>query len=65
MAMHYAKGLAAYRRGTWDEAKSAFSAALAAVPEDGPSKILFDRASKFEVASPLEDWNGVWELTSK
>ena len=65
MAMHYAEGLAAYRRAAWNEAKTAFSAALAAVPDDGPSAILFDRASEFALAPPPEDWNGIWELTSK
>jgi adenylate cyclase len=33
----YSEGLAAYRARRWDEARSAFNAALEAVPDDGPS----------------------------
>ena len=39
----YAEGLAAYRARRWDEARSAFAAALEAVPDDGPSMTLIKR----------------------
>jgi adenylate cyclase len=61
----YAEGLAAYRDRRWDDARSAFNAALEAVPGDGPSTALIRRIDTF-AANPLPaDWDGSWHLDRK
>ncbi|UPJ55054.1 adenylate/guanylate cyclase domain-containing protein [Bradyrhizobium sp. 192] len=62
---HYAEGLAAYRARRFDEARAAFSAALEAVPGDGPSRIMLGRIAQFEASPPDEGWDGAWRLDSK
>src|SRR5262249_9197383 len=39
----WSEGLAAYRRGEWPDAISAFSRLLKKYPEDGPSQIFLER----------------------
>jgi hypothetical protein len=56
----YAAGLAAYRNRRWEEAREAFSAALAAMPGDGPTL-----AMALAGAPPAENWDGVWHLDQK
>ncbi len=61
----YADGLAAYRARRWDDARRAFTAALAAVPDDGPSLTFIKRLDGFASAPPSDDWDGVWHLEQK
>jgi class 3 adenylate cyclase len=61
----YAEGLAAYRRGDWAKAESAFGACLAIAPDDGPSHTFLTRIARLSVEPPPPDWNGVWSLTEK
>jgi len=65
LAEHYAEGLAAYRGRAWTEAEAAFSAALAVVPDDGPSKVFLERIPRLVAEAPGVDWNGVWALNEK
>src|SRR6202021_2212315 len=44
----YAAGLAAYRAQRWDEARAAFTEALKAASDDGPSISLLARVADFE-----------------
>jgi adenylate cyclase len=60
----YAEGLDHYRRAEWPAARRAFSAALDAVPGDGPSTVMLDRLTAFENHAP-ESWDGVWRLDKK
>ncbi|RZM99485.1 adenylate/guanylate cyclase domain-containing protein [Bradyrhizobium genosp. SA-3] len=62
---HYAEGLDAYRAGHFDDARAAFSAALEAVPGDGPSRTLLGRIAQFEVNPPDGAWDGAWRLEQK
>lgn len=62
---HYAEGLSAYRSRRWDEARTAFSAAIAAVSGDGPSQTLLHRIEKLERDPPSVNWDGSWRLESK
>ncbi|MGY3444678.1 MULTISPECIES: adenylate/guanylate cyclase domain-containing protein [unclassified Bradyrhizobium] len=62
---HYADGLAAYRAQRWDDADQAFSAALAAVPGDGPSLAMQARVRDFRLNPPPADWDGAWHLERK
>lgn len=61
----FSEGLAAYRSRQWDEARRAFTAALAAVPNDGPSKAFLQRIDGFAEAPPGEEWDGSWYLDQK
>ena len=61
----YAEGLAAYRARRWDDARQAFSAALEAVPGDGPSMVLIKRIDDFLANPPAADWDGAWHLDYK
>jgi len=62
---HYAAGLAAYRARSWDEARAAFSAALEALPGDGPSMALLARVANFSQNPPPETWDGSWHMEYK
>jgi adenylate cyclase len=61
----YAKGLEAYRARAFEEAAQQFEAALALVPEDGPSQEMRDRCHEMIVNPPPADWRGDYHLTSK
>jgi adenylate cyclase len=61
----YAEGLAAYRARNWDEASTAFDAALKAVPGDGPAMTLAARVNSFRSNPPADDWDGAWRLDHK
>jgi adenylate cyclase len=61
----YAEGLAAYRDRRWDKASTAFAAALAAVPEDGPTAVLMARSRGYSSNPPAHDWDGAWHLEQK
>jgi adenylate cyclase len=60
----YAEGLAAYRAARWDEARTAFNAALELVPGDGPSRTLLARIDALQ-AHPPADWDGTWRMEQK
>ncbi|OKO71823.1 adenylate/guanylate cyclase domain-containing protein [Bradyrhizobium sp. AS23.2] len=62
---HYAEGLSAYRAQRFDEARTAFNAALEAVPGDGPSRTLLARIAQFEANPPDAGWDGAWRLEQK
>jgi class 3 adenylate cyclase len=62
---HYAEGLAAYRSRQWDDARRAFTAAIAVVSGDGPSQTLLQRVEKLQRDPPASDWDGSWRLEYK
>ena len=62
---HFSEGLACYRRRQWREARSAFEAALAVVPNDGPSITFIKRLDRLILHPPGEDWDGAWRLEQK
>jgi adenylate cyclase len=62
---HYAEGLAAYRAQRFDDARTAFNAALESVPGDGPSRTMLARIAQFEASPPAADWDGAWRMESK
>jgi adenylate cyclase len=62
---HFTEGLACYRRRQWREARSAFEAALAVVPNDGPSITFIKRLDRLILHPPGEDWDGAWRLEQK
>jgi class 3 adenylate cyclase len=62
---NYAEGLAAYRARQWDEAERAFTRALEAVADDGPSLTFIDRIDRFKQTPPPADWDCTWQLEHK
>lgn len=65
MLKYYNLGLTAYKQRKWDEAIRAFQKALEAEPGDGPSELYLERSSKYKLAPPGEDWDGVFTMTTK
>ena len=65
MIRHYAEGLAAYRQQSWQVASTAFTAALRAVPDDGPSHELLRRIARLKADPPPAEWDSVWNLHEK
>jgi class 3 adenylate cyclase len=61
----FAEGLVCYRRRQWDESLLAFQAALAVVPDDGPSMTFTKRLNKLAANPPPESWDGSWHLAEK
>ena len=64
LAEAYAKAYAAYQERQWQRTIDLAGAILLTV-DDGPSKVLLERARAFLSAPPPPDWDGVWTLTSK
>jgi class 3 adenylate cyclase len=62
---HYAAGLTAYREQRWDEARAAFTAALEAAPDDGPSIALLARVADLKQDPPPGNWDGSWRMKYK
>ena len=63
--IEYEAALALFRARRWSEALEGFRRALARMPEDGPSRFYAERAGLFRSTPPPEDWDGVFDLTSK
>jgi len=61
----YRTGLDAYKRRDFKTAVTQFEAALALDPQDGPARVYMGRAKEYLIAPPPEEWDGVYELTSK
>jgi len=61
----YSEGLAAYRARDWEEARRRFTAALEAVPNDGPSATFVKRIDSLLADPPGNDWDGAWRLDQK
>jgi adenylate/guanylate cyclase family protein len=61
----YGAGLAAYRDRRWEDARAAFTAALAAIPDDGPTLAMLKRIDTFAAAPPADNWDGAWHLDQK
>jgi adenylate cyclase len=61
----FGEGLAFYRAGDWTAARTAFSEALAAAPDDGPTRVFLRRLDELETAPAQEGWNGAWRFAEK
>jgi adenylate cyclase len=61
----FKEGLSRFRRREWDGAGQCFEEALAANPQDGPSRIYAERCGIFQRRPPPADWDGVWSVQSK
>jgi class 3 adenylate cyclase len=61
----FSEALAAYRAKQWETARRSFVAALAVVPNDGPSVTLLNRLDVLQPANLAEDRDGAWHLDQK
>lgn len=61
----FQSGLDQYRLKKWDEASHFFQQALDINPEDSPSQTFLKRCNEFKSATLPEDWDGVYQMTSK
>ncbi|MEL7223588.1 MAG: adenylate/guanylate cyclase domain-containing protein, partial [Cyanobacteria bacterium J06576_12] len=57
-------GIAHYRSGAFDIARSCFEKILKILPNNKTARIYYDRLCEL-VAAPPEHWNGVWILNQK
>jgi tetratricopeptide (TPR) repeat protein len=62
---HFAEGRKNYKLMKFNEAKKNFAKALKIDPEDGPSKIYFQRCKHYMENPPSEDWDGVFVMKTK
>lgn len=63
--VHFADGRKLYKLMKFAEARDAFALALKACPEDGPSKVYYQRCKYYIDNPPPEDWDGVFVMTTK
>ncbi|HYE29966.1 MAG TPA: adenylate/guanylate cyclase domain-containing protein [Methylomirabilota bacterium] len=62
---HFEKGLAAFKKRSWDEAVAAFSCVLEIKPGDGPSKFYLKQIEESRSEVLPADWDGSIELKEK
>ncbi len=62
---HFDAGVRAYRARQWEEAISCFMQVLNLAPEDKPTKVYVQRCQEYQQIAPAQDWDGVYNLTSK
>jgi len=62
---HYHEGLYSYRDQEWDKAAASFNAALAIIPDDGPSITMLSRCDEYKTDPPGADWNGTHSMKTK
>jgi adenylate cyclase len=63
--MAYAEALRAYRERRFEDARARLDACLTAWPDDGPARTLRERCAELLTRPPPEDWEGVYQATSK
>jgi adenylate cyclase len=61
----FEEGLVLYRGREWGNAQRCFRDALAANPEDGPSRVYLERCDAYLKAPPPVEWDGVWTMKTK
>ncbi len=62
---HFAEGRKLYKLMKFAEARDAFALALAACPDDGPSKVYYQRCKYYVDNPPPEEWDGVFVMQTK
>ncbi|MFO7849358.1 MAG: CHASE2 domain-containing protein [Spirochaetia bacterium] len=61
----FEKGLDAFERRAWGEARKYFEKVLELIPADGPSRFYISRCKKYMSKAPPENWDGVFNLDLK
>lgn len=65
LANLYADSLQLYREQQWEEATKAFQECLRIRPDDGPSLEFLTRIPALKKNAPPENWDGVWQTSTK
>jgi adenylate cyclase len=58
-------GMRAFRTRRWSDAAKLFLEAQTLAPGDKLPAIYLERVQRYQAAPPPDDWDGVWEMTSK
>ncbi len=61
----FEQGLISYRQQHWDTAVQEFRHARTFVPDDSPSEIYIERCTQYKENPPPNNWDGVFEMTTK
>ncbi|MCL4523209.1 MAG: adenylate/guanylate cyclase domain-containing protein [Acidobacteria bacterium] len=61
----FGKGRACYKHRDWRQAQGYFEKALQRWPDDGPSKVFFQRCEEYLLEEPASDWDGVYVMKHK
>jgi len=61
----FAQGRKLYKMMNFPEAQKYFGEALKTDPEDGPSKVYYQRCQYYVENPPPEDWDGVFVFKTK
>jgi len=61
----YTKGLRHYKEGRWYQALTEFKRVLRYFPTDGATRVYIKRCLDFIENPPPDDWDGVYEFTTK
>ena len=65
MQKWFVQGLVSYRNQQWDSAIQEFQRARQFVPDDSPSDLYIERCTQYKLNPPLDNWDGVFEMTTK
>lgn len=61
----FAEGRKFYKLMEFEKARECFEKALKIDPNDGPSKVYFERCDHYVTTPPPEDWDGVFVMLNK
>ena len=61
----YRLGRSSLAAGDWAAAAAAFEQALTLDPDDGPSRVMLERARALSEQPPGAEWDGVWQGPAK
>ncbi|MBF0224944.1 MAG: tetratricopeptide repeat protein [Desulfobacterales bacterium] len=61
----YAEGLSEYMKQNWEKSIKFFKEAIECNPNDKPSSIMLERCINYKRKPPLENWDGVFQHTTK
>ena len=61
-AVRYGQALALYRGGRFETAQANW---LRIAADDGPSRVMAERAGNLHARVPVANWDGVWNLATK
>lgn len=61
----FGRALSLYREREWSKARDCFKSLIEQLPDDRPSQLYVERCDYFEANPPPQDWDGVFDRTSK
>jgi len=61
----FGKGRSCYKRRDWRQAQGHFEKILQRWPDDGPSKVFYQRCEEYLLEEPASDWDGVYVMKHK